>query len=102
MHDQPHPHAGGQARLLVHLGTNPPLEKDTIVEIEDWWDHLTGGSWLDADGNPAAMIYAIRAGFAELPMDDEVVYVKAKMIDEPNSPRLGHIVHVSELEPVEE
>lgn len=57
--------------------------------VEDWWDHLTGRSWMDASGNPAAMVYGIRSGFAGLPTDDEVVYGKVGPF--------GHLVHTSEL-----
>lgn len=57
--------------------------------VEGWWDVLTGGSWGDADGNPAALIYAIRAGMAGLPWDDEVVYGSVG--------GLGVLVHVTEI-----
>lgn len=31
--------------------------------IEDYWQNVTGGlSWMDSNGNPAAMMYAIRTG----------------------------------------
>lgn len=68
-----------------------PGSKDTPLDytIEDWWDHLTGVSWAYSQGNPAAIIYAIRAGQNGLPWDDEVVYGK---ID-----GMGHLVHTSEL-----
>lgn len=55
--------------------------------VEDWWDRITGKSWMFAQGNPAALAYAGRA--AALPLDDEVVYGKIG--------GLGHLVHVSEL-----
>jgi hypothetical protein len=63
------------------------------ILIEDWWDRVAGISWKDANGNPAALNYAIRSGFSKninVPMDDECVYGKIGM--------LGHIVHVKELE----
>lgn len=59
--------------------------------IEDWWDKLTGKSWMFSDGNPAALQYAMRSGLADgaIPLDDEVVYGKIG--------NFGHLVHVSEL-----
>lgn len=59
--------------------------------IEDYWDKLTGGSWGDAVGNPAAMQYALRTGLLEngIPSDDEVLYGKIGS--------LGHLVHVCEI-----
>ena len=53
--------------------------------VENWWDVLTGNS----DGNPAAMIYGLRAGKARLPLNDEVVYGKIS--------GMGVLVHASEL-----
>lgn len=95
MHDESHPLAG----KTVILNSNT---KDTTGEvlpgveyqIEEYWDKLTGKSWMHSDGNPAAMKYAIRAGFTGLPVDDEVVYGKIGS--------LGHLVHVSELGDVKE
>lgn len=64
-----------------------------VYHVEDWWDHLTGGSWGEAEGNPACMMYAIRAGFADLPPDDEVLYGH---LVTPGG--LGMLVHVSEID----
>ena len=58
--------------------------------VEDLWDRVYGASWMDADGNPAAMQYGIRSGFGELPLDDEVLYGKIGAF--------GHLVHVSEID----
>lgn len=60
--------------------------------LEDWWDHLTGGSWMDADGNPAALMYALRTGMLnpDVPTDNEVVYGHVG--------HYGHLLHISELE----
>lgn len=60
--------------------------------VEDWWDRVTGGSWMFADGNPAAMQYAVRTGSrgaGAVPLDDEVLYGKVG--------GLGHLVHRSEI-----
>jgi hypothetical protein len=62
------------------------------ILIEDWWDRVSGGSWMFADGNPACLQYAMRIGFSKQPIcnDDEVLYGKIG--------GLGHLVHISELE----
>ncbi|MEV4271970.1 hypothetical protein [Micromonospora aurantiaca (nom. illeg.)] len=57
--------------------------------VEDWWQNVTGGSWMDAEGNPAALIYAMRSGLTGIPTDNEVLYGKVD--------GLGQLVHVSEL-----
>jgi len=57
--------------------------------VEDWWENVSGGSWMNAAGNPACIKYAMRSGFAGLPTDNEVVYGKVGAF--------GHLVHVSEL-----
>lgn len=63
----------------------------TVVEyrVEDWWDKITGGSWMFADGNPAALNYAMRSATNQLPIDDEVLYGKVGAF--------GHLVHISEI-----
>lgn len=60
--------------------------------IEDYWQNVTGGlSWMDSNGNPAAMMYAIRTGSQgfNVPIDNEVGYGKIGS--------LGYLFHVSEL-----
>lgn len=60
--------------------------------VEDYWDTMTGGSWMNANGNPACLVYAMRTGFSEhrVPIDNEVLYGKVGAF--------GHLVHVSEIE----
>lgn len=90
-HTEAHEHAGRTMTLARPLKLKPPTGVyDGTIKVEDWWDRVGGISWMFSNGNPAAMIYALRSAFAELPLDDEVVYGK----DETG---LGHIVHVSEL-----
>lgn len=62
------------------------------IKIEDWWDIVGGISWMNANGNPACMNYAMRTGFSSIhiPIDDEVLYGKIN--------GLGYLVHISELE----
>ena len=58
--------------------------------VEEYWDKLTGKSWMVSDGNSACMIYAKRLAENNLPIDDNVVYGKIGC--------LGHLVHVSEID----
>lgn len=75
-----------QVRMTTFGGGHNNIED---FEVEDWWDHLTGKSWMISSGNFAAMNYAMRSGFAGLPTDDEVVYGHIGA--------LGYLVHVSEF-----
>ena len=89
---------------MIHETSHPLARKTVILDvknddpdhlngkeyiIEDWWDKLGGVSWMNSNGNPAALKYAMRSGFGDLPNDDEVVYGKVG--------GLGHIIHVTEL-----
>lgn len=85
MHNEQH--AQSNKAVEVRLVDGSVIE---AFRIEDWWDRLTGTSWMFSDGNPAAMIYAMRSA-GGLPLDDEVVYGKDIMSG------LGHLVHVSEI-----
>lgn len=60
------------------------------IRIEDWWINIAGIPWGNANGNPAALKYAFRAGLAGIPADNEVLYGKVE--------GLGHLVHISEIE----
>lgn len=84
-HKEPHWLAGHENALVV-VGRYKGEECD----VEDWWDRVSGGSWMFADGNPACLDYAIRGAADGLPTDNEVVYVKFGMF--------GKLLHVSELE----
>ncbi len=61
--------------------------------VEDWYDRVNGKSWLNSDGNPACLIYAMRTVLSPVPtpINDEVLYGHT-------SNGLGHLVHVSEIE----
>lgn len=85
-----HPLAG----KTVVLNLKAPghiIDSGDHYRIEDWWDKLTGFSWMDEQGigNPACLHYAIRAGNAGIAPDNDVVYGKVR--------GLGHLIHVSEL-----
>jgi hypothetical protein len=92
MHDRPHPLAGRTVRLPEHMG--PGELRGELAgrqfRIEDWWDHLSGASWRDAGGNPAALQYAVRAMIKGLPANDDVVYGKIGV--------QGYLLHVTEVE----
>lgn len=89
-----HATAHVQAGVTVLLATPLVATDGAGVEftVEDYWDRLSGESWMVAEGNPAATHYAVRSGYAGLPIDDEVVYGKVG--------NRGLLVHVSELGPV--
>ena len=88
MHDTAHPLAG--KTVLLKDFRHPDVSTTTPeFRLEDWWDRVSGGSWMTARGNPAALHYAARAGFANLPVDDDVVYGKIGY--------LGYLAHVSEI-----
>lgn len=76
-------------------GAEVPIVKGELkgetIRIEDWWDRVAGKSWMNCDGNPACLGYAMRTGMAteRVPMDNEVVYGKIGFA--------GYLVHVSEL-----
>ena len=84
MHAAPFEKAGQTVTL-----TSGPFA-GSEYRIEDYWDRLTGGSWMDAAGNPAALQYAMHplSGHT-VPFDDEVLYGKIGPF--------GHLVHVSWL-----
>lgn len=86
-----HPLAGTTVRLKLKASPkHPPAAWDGAeYHIEDWWVNVYGASWKYAEGNPAALDYAMRNGFSGLPLDDEVVYGKVGSF--------GKLVHVSEL-----
>lgn len=90
IHSTPSQHAGKKVKI-----------KDSAAEIggseiliEDYWDRVYGKSWMQSDGNPAAMDYAIRTGFSDLkvPTDNEVLYGKIG--------GLGCLVHFIEIEKI--
>jgi len=72
---------------------NGDLKGEEIL-IEDWWENVSGMSWMDAKGNPACLKYAMRTGLQgfNIPTDNEVLYGKIGGI--------GELVHLSELEEI--
>ncbi|MEV4735522.1 MULTISPECIES: hypothetical protein [unclassified Microbacterium] len=92
-HEAQHPQAGQTVQVEFRGGGHPQVEgsADGPVDfvVEDWWDHLTGKSWMFSDGNPAVIDYSIRSGMNGLPTDNEVVYGKVGAF--------GYLVHVDEI-----
>lgn len=93
IHTESHPLAGQTVKIAE--GVADPAQGAVIAgalyRIEDWWDRVSGGSWMHARGNPAALHYAMRTGVSiPVPTDNEVLYGKIG--------HLGHLVHVSEIE----
>lgn len=86
VHEAPHPNAGGPVEVSTEVNLVAYVGE---ARLEDWWDRVSGESWMAALGNPATLQYRLRAIMTGLPVDDEVVYVKI------NS--MGHLLHVSEL-----
>lgn len=58
--------------------------------VEDWWDRVTGKSWMICKGNPACLDYAARSAIEKMPIDDNVLYGKIGMF--------GKLIHVSQIE----
>lgn len=86
LHPEPAPLAG--QTVTIDLGNGPESYR-----VEDWWDRVSGGSWMTARGNRAALAYAMRTGFSgkSIPLNDEVLYGKT-------ASGFGHLVHVSEVQ----
>lgn len=88
MHENNHELAGCEVQIsMAHTQGETP--EPLAFVLEDWWDRVNGGSWMFAQGNPAAMKYGMRAGVIGLPIDDEVVYGKVGAF--------GELVHASEI-----
>lgn len=95
MHTEPHPLTRKWVTIKPGVG-NQPVIHNTMhdvtgapFEVEGWQDALFGKSWMDCEGNPAALVYAMRSAFAELPTNDDVVYGHVN--------GLGMMLHSSEL-----
>jgi hypothetical protein len=88
MHTDPHPLAG--QTIKVDFGTTGGnIQGVQEYCVEDWWDRLTGGSWMQADGNPAAVMSTGSPATPERMAYNEVVYGKVGAF--------GHLAHVSEI-----
>lgn len=99
-HPDIHPLAGMTVLLACHphdvryLYVGCPTPAAEFV-VEDWYDRVTGRSWMVSDGSPAALEFAIRSGVlpgihgGRIPTDNEVVYGHIG--------GLGFLIHADEL-----
>lgn len=67
--------------------------KGEDYRIENWVYQMSGKSWMDCNGNPACLEYAMRAGFENKPADNNVYYGKIGAF--------GKLMHISDLELME-
>ena len=91
IHNKPSELAG-QTVTIVDNATHPQFEIAGVeYRVEDWWDRVYGKGWGESEGNPAALIYAMRSAFQPTPLsfDNEVLYGKIG--------GLGVLVHISEI-----
>lgn len=72
-------------------GTSNP-----IIEIEDTDERVFGKKWTMMDGNPACMLFGMRAGFEGVPVTGYNYYGHIKY----GEARLGEVVNESELEEI--
>lgn len=84
IHSEPSP-LKGETVTVKFPGSDDTFE----YVVEDYWDRVYGDSWMWAEGNPAALNYAMRVYQQGLPLDDEVLYGKIGAF--------GHLIHVSEV-----
>lgn len=84
-------YAGQTVKVTTKVALYGQRETTVDYKVEGYWDTITGGSWMFANGNPACLAYAVRSAVADLPTDNNVLYGKT-----PDG--LGHLVHVSEIE----
>lgn len=87
IHKEPHPLAG----KTVTIADRVEQIGGSLFVVEDYWDRVSGISWMNANGNPAAMQYGIRTGMSKdpVPTDNEVLYGKIG--------GFGCLVHYSEI-----
>ncbi len=84
----------------MHTQCHPLAEKTVILSngkqfiVIDWWDRISGESWIKPNGNLVVIEYAVRVTMANIngfniPMDDEIVYGKVD--------GNGYLIHKSEI-----
>lgn len=90
-HTSAHPLAG-QTVTITPAAPLPGNPDTTPVEftVEDWNDRVFSQWWGAMEGNPTALVYAMRSAVAGLPTDNEVLYGTVGI--------RAHLVHVSELQ----
>jgi hypothetical protein len=85
-HTEPHSHSN---QLVAIIDPHTLVPTGELYRIEDWYDRLGQGTWIEGVGNFACMKYAKHVSQWGLPLDNEVVYGKIN--------GLGYLYHVSEL-----
>ena len=93
IHQNPHEFAGTTVKIKAEVKhPQAPDFGGSDFRVEDYWDRVSGQSWMDCKGNPTCLVYALRTGCSDvlMPTDDEVLYGKIGSF--------GHLVHVSEIE----
>ena len=92
MHDTPSEFAGKTVRIKKSATHRRyPDFGGSEIRIEDWQDRVMGGSWMICDGNPVALIYAMRSADNDIPTDNDVLY--GQLAD-----GLACLLHISEIE----
>ncbi|VVB50622.1 Uncharacterised protein [uncultured archaeon] len=89
VHAKAHPLAGKTVKILKGDF------KGEEYRLEDWWDRVSGESWMNCEGNPACIEYALRSSGLRnkedaTPIDNNVVYGKIGAF--------GKLMHVSTLD----
>ena len=69
------------------------VKEGALFRVVGDWKATAGQSWLECEGSLECCRYAMRMGYNDLPIDDEVVY--GYINDE------LHLVHKSELVPLQ-
>jgi hypothetical protein len=78
--------------MTIFTGVHHQLPTGAKITVEGKWSDVTHKEWQDSfnQGNPAAIIYGVRAIMQPLPLDNEVYYVHDQW-------GLGHLVHKTEM-----
>lgn len=82
-HKTPHPLAGKTVKITTGQFAGRQYW------IEDWWDRVAGKSWMDCDGNPACMEYAVRSASEGTVLNNDVVYGKFDIF--------AKLIHINQL-----
>lgn len=64
--------------------------KGEDYRVEDWQPLVYGKSWMNANGNPAALEYAVRSSIECIPTDNHVYYGKIGPY--------GKMIHASQIQ----
>lgn len=67
-HTEPHPLRGNTVEITGGL-----LQGQAMYVV-DWWDRITGESWMGCVGSPECFDFALRSAVERAPIDNEAVY----------------------------